>query len=213
MQSAVRTGADKRSTKGTVRGWAPMEQSGPLTSPQGSKHRKSRNLEWEGDFKSNLSSPATQRSILLWERALCLPSSQCGVLIAAARSQLSPKPKAARRQEVNEASSSTPLIDCKTLLSTIHLTLIINWGVLPALGDDLMPPEVRVFPARMLQLGPSLHTSLPTGTERGQKAGSSSSFLSVSPWAGQFSAPGRELTWGTGSVSGTRAGVTISLDP
>lgn len=49
----------------------------------------------------------------LVEGTLCLHSPQC---VITDRCLLSPKPKVARRQGVNEASSSIPLIDCKSLL-------------------------------------------------------------------------------------------------
>lgn len=72
-----------------------------------------------------------------------------------------PEPKAARRQGVNEASSGIPLIDCKLCFQTTHLTLVINWGFLPDLRDDSIPPEDNVFSAGILpRLEPSPHTGL-----------------------------------------------------
>lgn len=47
------------------------------------------------------------------------------------------------RQAANEACSGTPLIGCQTLIPTTHLALVINWGFLPDLRHDWIPPRTR----------------------------------------------------------------------
>lgn len=46
----------------------------------------------------------------------------------------------------------------KPCFQTTHLALVINWGLLPDLRDDSIPPKDNVFSAGILQLEPSLHT-------------------------------------------------------
>lgn len=135
----------------------------PLTIFQ-AQEIKNPGVERSSQVTFILPCPRSPLGASLADSTPCLHPPQCGSLLQLDTSQLSPTPQATRRQGVNEASSSTPLIDCKILLRTTHLALVINWGFLPDLRHDLRPPKDKAFSAGVLQLEPSLHTGLQTGS-------------------------------------------------
>lgn len=126
-----------------------------------------------------------------------------GELVTVTPVPLFPAPPATRRQAAAEASG-TPLIDCEILLPATHLALVINWGFLPDLRHDSIPPKDQVFSAGILPLEPALHTGF-----SGPKTGLP--LRELPPGASPRHAP-RWHRVRLCSVGGAGAGVTLGLN-